>query len=248
MQYPLSFWPQVVTTMGADLVPLCLVGIVFTRFPTIQGWNWREIALLYGLGQLSFGVMRCFARQIDHFANSIVSGEFDSFLIRPLPPLFHLLAARFEVVELGRVAAGGGILVIAVVMAGVPLTPLNIAIALAAVVGGALLMFSFSLLVATFAFWHTRSGKLQDLVLSSGREFANYPLTLFPTGVRLLLTVALPLALITYYPAQRLLGRNDTGALLPFLSLAALPAGVLFAWIASRVWHIGLRHYQSTGS
>jgi ABC-2 type transport system permease protein len=133
-------------------------------------------------------------------------------------------------------------------VAHVPLTVANVAVALAAVLGGAIILFSLTLMVATFSFWHTRTGKLQDFIQSSGREFANYPLTLFPTGVRWILTLALPLALMTYYPAQRLLARNETGALLPVLSVAALPMGLLFLWLAMRIWHAGLRHYQSTGS
>jgi ABC-2 type transport system permease protein len=248
MQYPLSFWPRAISALGADLVPLGLLGIVFTRFPTIQGWHWREIALLYGLGQLAVSLMRCLAWQIDHFDDYIASGEFDSFLIRPLPPLFHLLAARFEIQEIGRVVCGVIVLAVAVHISHVPVTLANVAVALAAVVGGATILFSLTLMVATCSFWHTRTGKLQDFIQSSGREFANYPLTLFPNGVRWILTLILPLALTTYYPAQRLLGRNETGALLPILSLAALPMGLLFLCIAMRIWHVGLRHYQSTGS
>jgi ABC-2 type transport system permease protein len=248
LQYPLSFWSQVLTILGADLVPLFVIGIVFARFQTIQGWHWREIALLYGLGQLAVGLMRCFGRQIDRFDDYIVSGEFDSFLIRPLPPLFHLLAARFEILEVGRLAAGAGVLAVAVHVAQVPVTPANAAVALAAVLGGAMILFSLTLIVATFSFRHTRTGKMQDFIQSSGREFANYPLTIYPTGVRWILTLALPLGLITYYPAQRLLGRNETGALLPLLSVAALPVGLLFLLIAACMWRAGLRHYQSTGS
>ena len=78
---------------------------------------------------------------------------------------------------------------------------------------------------AAVSFWQTRSSKLQDLVQASGRAFADYPLTIYPAGIRWLLTFVLPLALITYYPAQRLLGRNETGALLPVLSMAAVPVG-----------------------
>src|SRR5207249_2916700 len=103
-----------------------------------------------------------------------------------------------------------------------------------------LMLTALTMMVATLAFWHTRTGKLQDLVQSSGREFANYPLTIYPTGVRWILTFAIPLALITYYPAQHLLHRNETGAMLPVLSLAALPMGVLFLALAACLWHVGL--------
>src|SRR5262249_26978479 len=159
-------------------------GIVFTRFPSIRSWHWRDVALLYGLNQFSFGLVRCVSRQIDNFDVYIVSGDFDSFLIRPLPPLFHLLAARFEIGELGRVFSGVVILLLAARAAGVPLTPGNVAVALLAGLGGAMLLFSFLLIVASVSFWQTRTGKLQDFVQSSGRTFADYPLSIYPAGVR----------------------------------------------------------------
>jgi ABC-2 type transport system permease protein len=158
LQYRLSFWLGVLTTVSVDLVPLLLLGIIFTRFPSVHGWGWRDIALLYGLDQLSFGLSRCFSRQIDNFDNYIVTGDFDSFLVRPLPPLFHLLASRFEITELGRLCGGVVVLTVAARAAGVPFTAGNVAIALAAAVGGAMLLFSFLLMVATVSFWHTRSG------------------------------------------------------------------------------------------
>lgn len=248
LQYRWSFWLGIVVTVITDLTPLMLIGIVFTRFPTLHGWHWRDIALIYGLDQLAFGLVRCFSRQIDNFDQLIVSGNFDSILIRPLPPLFHLIAARFEIVEIGRLSAGVAVLCLAARAAGVPFTLANAALALAAAAGGALILFSFILMVAAVSFWQTRSDKLQDLVQASGRAFADYPLTIYPAGVRWLLTFILPLALITYYPAQRLLGRNETGALLPLLSTAAIPAGLLLLAVAGLVWRAGLRHYQSTGS
>jgi ABC-2 type transport system permease protein len=248
LQYRLSFWLGVSVTMITDLVPLLLIGIVFTRFPTLHGWHWRDIALLYGLDQLAFGMVRCFSRQIDNFDNLIVSGDFDSILIRPLPPLFHLLAARFEIVELGRLSVGVIILVLAARAAGIAVTAANVVVILGAVIGGAMILFSFILMVASVSFWQTRVGKLQDLVQASGRAFADYPLSIYPTGVRWLLTFGLPLALVTYYPGQRLLGRNESGALLPVLSMAAMPAGLMLLGAAGLVWRAGLRHYQSTGS
>lgn len=248
LQYRLSFWLSILVSLTVDLMPLLLIGIVFTRFPSINGWTWRDIALLYGLDQLAFGLVRCFSRQVDNFDQFIVTGDFDSFLVRPLPPLFHLLAARFEITELGRLSAGAVILVLAARAADVPLTVENVLVILAAAVGGALILFSFILMVASVAFWHTRSGKLQDMVQASGRAFAGYPLTIYPSAIRWCLTLVLPLGLVTYYPAQRLLGRNESGALLPVLSVAAIPMGLLLLGVAGLVWRAGLRHYQSTGS
>ena len=176
LQYRLSFWLGVSPRVSADLVPLLLMGIIFTRFPSIHGWGWRDIALLYGLDQLSFGLSRCFSRQIDNFDNYIVSGRF-----RQLPGP----AAAAAVPPAGRAVRDHGARPALRrrawfspwrrAAAGVPFTAGNVAIALAAAVGGAMLLFSFLLMVATVSFWHTRSGKLQDMVQASGRAFAGLP-------------------------------------------------------------------------
>src|SRR5207302_292665 len=150
LQYPLSFWLGAVMLVLSDLGPLLLLGIVFTRFPTIRGWHWRDIALLYGLGQLTVALMRCLATQLDHFDDYIASGDFDSFLIRPLPPLFHLLAARFEILHASRVLCAVVILTCAARAARVALTPAHLIVFLAV---AAFPMGALFLLLATYL-WH----------------------------------------------------------------------------------------------
>jgi len=246
MQYRLSFWVGFTVTFAADLVQIALLGVLFTRFPAIQGWTWRDVALLYGLGQVSMGLLRSVSRQLDNFDQLIVSGEFDNFLVRPLSPLFHVLAARFEIAELGRVVCGLALFAVAARTARVALTLDHAVVAAGAVAGGMLIWFGLMWMVASLSFWYTRTGKLQDVVQSAGRELVTYPLGIYPSGVRAILTFVFPLALITYYPAARLLGKAAEGP--PFLAVAALPAGLLLVALAALVWRAGLRHYQSTGS
>jgi viologen exporter family transport system permease protein len=244
MQYRLSFWVGFTTTFAADLVQIALLGVLFTRFPDIAGWTWREVALLYGLGQMATGLLRSVSRQLDNFDQLIVAGDFDTFLIRPLSPLFHVLAARFEIAELGRALCGVAVFALAARTARVPITLANAVVTAGAILGGMLIWFSLMWIVAALAFWHGRTGKLQDVVQTAGRELVTYPLGIYPGWVRAILTWALPLALITYYPAARLLGRPVE----TLLAVAAVPAGLVLLALAAVVWRYGLRHYQSTGS
>src|SRR5439155_4125894 len=102
---------------------------------------------------------------------------------------------RFEILHASRVCSALVILACAARAARVALTPAHVGVLLAAVIGGTMLLLALTMMTATLSFWHTRTGKLQDFVQSSGREFAKYPLTLYPTSVRWILTIALPLAL-----------------------------------------------------
>jgi len=247
MAYRVSFLTRLVALTLTDLVPLLLLGTVLTRFPSIAGWRFGEIALLYGLIQAASALSRTLGWPLDHFDELVASGDLDATLTRPVVPLLAVIAARIDATQVGRALLGLGVLAVAFRLAGVAPTASHVALAGAAVAGGALILFSLTLLVAALSFWQTRTGKLQDIVQGATRGFAELPLGIYPGPVRAILTWVLPLALATYYPAVRLLGRP--AVLGPaWLSHAALPAGALMLALALSVWRAGLARYQSTGS
>jgi viologen exporter family transport system permease protein len=243
MQYKASTLGRAATFALIDAVPVALLAVVLARFPDVAGWRWPELALLYALSQCASAAARMFSWQLDHFDEYILSGELDIFLTRPLPPLWHLLAVRFDIVQIGRLVIGIFVLVLAFRLAAIHPTPAHVGLTILAVIGGAILLFSLTLIVASLSFWYTRTGKLQDIVQSGTRSFAEYPLPIYPRGVQLLLVTVLPLALATYHPALELLGRASSP-----LAFASLPAGLLFLSVSVALWRRGLHRYQSTGS
>jgi len=73
--------------------------------------------------------------------------------------------------------------------------------------------------------------------------FAQFPLSIYPRAIGILLTWLIPYGFASFYPASYLLGRP--GGTLALLS--PLVAVVVLA-IGYRLWLFGLRHYASTGS
>jgi ABC-type uncharacterized transport system permease subunit len=76
----------------------------------------------------------------------------------------------------------------------------------------------------------------------------SYPMNIYQDWLRTLFTFVTPMAFVNYYPALWLLGKPDplglsawVALLSPFVCLLVLAVGV-------RMWWIGVRHYQSTGS
>jgi ABC-2 type transport system permease protein len=243
LAYRASFTARTLAVALADLTPILLIGIVLTRFPSVAGWRWPELALLYGLMQTSAALARSLSVPFDHFDELIVSGGLDTILCRPVSPLGHVLAGGVELMHASRIGVGIAALALALPAAGVPATAGNLAVIVAAVAGGATILFALTWMVASFSFWAGRTGKLDDMINSSARSFAEYPLAIFPRGIRAALTFVLPVALASYYPAVHLLGRGGGP-----LAFAALPMGLVFLGLASLVWRLGLRRYASTGS
>ena len=82
-----------------------------------------------------------------------------------------------------------------------------------------------------------------NIFTDGGREFGQYPLSVYGEGVLKFLTYVVPLTLVQYYPLLYLVGEKEN-PLYGLLPLAAL----LFLLPCALIWRIGLRHYRSTGS
>ena len=108
---------------------------------------------------------------------------------------------------------------------------------------GAVLFFCLFVVYAAFSFFTLEGLEFMNIFTDGGREFGRYPFSVYGRDALRVLTYAVPLALVQYYPLLYLLGR-ESGMLYMFSPLLAL----LFAAPAYLLWRYGLRRYKSTGS
>ena len=87
--------------------------------------------------------------------------------------------------------------------------------------------------------------KVDNLTYLFGSIFdaARWPSTVFRGALRLVFTFVVPLALMTTYPAEALLGRLDA-----LTMLTSIAGSLAFAVVARSVWLFSLRHYSSASS
>jgi ABC-2 type transport system permease protein len=170
------------------------------------------------------------------------SGEFDRFLVRPINPLFHLLADRFCHDGIGNFITGALLVGVAMQQLGIAITPLRLLYIIVSVVSGGVIFIALNLFTATSVFWIMESIPVTQMVFTMN-EFAKYPLNIYHNSIRILLTWIFPYGFVSFYPASHLLGR-DAGILVWISPLVAS----VFIIAAYRFWLFGLRHYGSTGS
>ena len=109
-------------------------------------------------------------------------------------------------------------------------------------------MFTLMLISATVALWTTKSGKLTDLLISATKEATVFPISIYPLAVRLLLTFVLPVAFVTYYPAQQLLQKDEFLGMPELFQFGAPVVALVMLCVSYSLWCSGLRRYHSTGS
>jgi ABC-2 type transport system permease protein len=222
-----------------------LIGVwaVLRHTTELNGWTFDELILLYGLLTLSRAISQFFGAGLWAFGSEYVrSGEFDRFLVRPVDPLFHLLANRIDHEAVGNFLVGLVLVIKAAAALPIAWTVDKLIFLLLAVPGGGLVLLSITLITAVSAFWLRDAMPVMWSVRHT-EEFARLPLGIFKQSVAALLTWVVPVGFAAYYPASYLLDRGS--ALLPWLG--PVVALVLF-WLGYRFFQVGLRRYGSTGS
>lgn len=176
----------------------------------------------------------------------MVSGDFDSLLIRPWPPLFTLLAQGTGVHRLSFLVQGVAAFAVAAprLAASGSLAGLDWLVLLAAMAWTSLLFFAVGLATAAAGFWIIRIDELQVFTMIAPVHAATYPLDIYPRWMRRLLLTALPLGLGTYLPLRFILGKGGSAADLIWPALGAPLAAAVALWL----WNKGVSRYSSTGT
>jgi ABC-2 type transport system permease protein len=248
MQYRASF---IMMSMGAFLVTgIEFVGIwaLFDRFGTLRGWSLAEIALFYGIVNMSMALSKMTSRGFDHFSDLIRTGDFDRLLLRPRSTPLQLLGQELQLMRVGRFSQGLIVLVWAFHVLDLPVLGPRLLLTAGAVIGGACIFTGLFILQATLAFWTIESLEIVNSVTYGGVEAARYPLSIYRPWFRHLFTFVIPLAFANYFPSVVILGRADPLGYSALLGWLAPFLGAAFLGITLQIWKLGTRHYRSTGS
>jgi ABC-2 type transport system permease protein len=243
MEYRINFFIGVISTVFAQGAGLAMVWVVMSQVPDINGWTLDELLLIYGMLTLAKSINHMFADNLWTIGrNYIRTGGFDRFLVRPIDPLFHLLADRFCHDGIGYFLVGLLLVIRSLIVLSIPISFATLSYLFLAVLSGGVIFIALNLITAVSAFWIVQSIPVTRSVFEM-HEFAKFPLTIYPKTIAVILTWLIPYGFASFYPASYLLGR-DVG----ILAWLAFPVAALLLFLGYRLWIFGLRHYTSTGS
>ena len=192
---------------------------------------------------IGFSIAEMLARGFDTFDQMVKQGEFDRILLRPLGTLFQIASSQVQLMRIGRFLQG--LLVLIFGLSSMQITPFILIVTLLSIIGTACVFYGLLIAQATLAFWTTETLELVNITTYGGVEAGQYPMSIYPKGFRLIFTLLIPLSTVTYYPIAALFEHESLG----YVACCLLPlSGLLFLYLCTRAWHIGVRRYCSTGS
>lgn len=244
IQHRASFLMLITAYFLSTLTDILGIWVLFDRFKMIQGWSLSEVALLYGIMHMGFGISEATSKGFDDFGEMVKRGDFDRVLLRPIGTLLQIATSRIQPMRMGRFFQGLLVLLWGCSQLEMTLFSYKALLIVLSIMGTACLFTGLFILTATLCFWTTESLEVMNIVTYGGVESGQYPLSIYKPLFRLFFTFVVPLACVAYYPVSALLHHPDV----PFFLGTASPLfGIVFLWVSCRIWQCGVRRYRSTG-
>jgi ABC-2 type transport system permease protein len=248
MQYRANFLAGVLGLIFWNVINLGMIGVLVTQFTSLKDWTLWEVVFLYSLWILGYSLYGLFFSHTESLENYLIEGSFDQFLLRPASPLIQLLGREFQHNEIANVLIGLTGISLAYTRLDLRWNIWHWGFFVAAVISGGIIVLAINLLIACTGFWTGRSRGTSFIASQFYYLVQQYPIDIFGTGFRILVTGLLPVAFMNYYPALVLLNKVDRTNPEGWLSYLSPLVALLLIGVVSVVWRLGLNRYSSSGS
>jgi ABC-2 type transport system permease protein len=241
LTYRLNFVMSMIITLGFNILFPLVTILIYGSGASFPGWSFYEVLLIQSVYTLSLG-FACilFSNMFWATMNHIREGSFEVVLLRPINPLFFLIATNFDTGSFGLVIGGGVLFGISIANVTVVSPAAAIPLFLIFFAAGFAVMAGMQMIMSAASFKWVGNSRLTD-IFDSIMTFGKYPLNIFPQAVKGIATFIIPVGMIGFFPASALLGRVEPAAL-----LAVIPC-VLFMSFGIWLYHHMIKLYEGVG-
>ena len=234
MSYRAAFLVQVFGMFFNDGAWMVLWYIFFKRFPSVNGWGFNEMILLYAFGTLVFGVCEFLFDGVSELSKYIVTGQLDVYLTGPKNVLWSLSVGKSDISAIGDALFGFALLIYMYGFA-----PLKILWFLSITIISTVMFFDFMLIIQSMAFWF---GDIEDAakrLVQMMFSFMFYPQAIFTGVLKIIMMTVLPAFFIITVPTTLIIAFSWSYFA---IFIASVVFGTIFAlWLFNK----GLARYES---
>lgn len=244
IEYRASFLLGLIGFILVQFTGIIFIDLIFKSIPSLDGWNFYEILFIYGIAQIPRGIDHVFTDYLWIFSwKTIVEGEFDRYLLRPLNPLFQVISESVQPDGLGEIIIGSILTVYSAMMLNLDFTIFKVISFIVVILFSTLIYTAIKLAFSSIAFWTKTSFSFLFMTYQIS-SFVKYPVSIYPRIIKFILVGIIPFAFTGYYPAAYFLGKEpfSTGIIMTIM------VSIIAIIIAYRIWRIGISKYESAGS
>ncbi len=243
MEFRAQFFAGIVGYLIWTGVSLLFIDIVFGQVGAVRGWSRDEMWVLYGtfviLESFCYGAL---GPNMWRFSGGVRDGTLDLALTKPVSTQFFVSARYLDLNGCLNSLGGLALIFVGLSRAGHWPSPLEWSLWGLLLVCGFIMSYAIWFVCVTLAIWAVKLEGI-SVVFDPMMQMARFPIQIYPARALTFLTVVLPIAFLTTFPTQALMGRGDLPTLLGALALSST-----FLWVSHRFFIFALRFYGSASS
>ncbi len=243
LEYRANFLTQSLLGVFWASISFAGISIFYTQTDQIGGWSYGQALLIVALFTFLDGLLNFLMRpNTERIVTMVREGTMDFVLTKPANSQFLATLRHMRYAGLSDMLAGAAIFAFAGTQ--LALAPrwehvLQFAVML---ISAVLLIYSIWVAMASLSFWFVRIENIAEL-FSVFFETARFPISTFGGLLRFILTFVVPIAFMTTFPAQAVLGMLE-----PHWLLSAPLVAAAMLWLTHRLWRFAVLHYSSASS
>ena len=248
VEYPTAILGWLISNPIQFLLGFATIKFVVEQFGNINGWDYGQLAFLYGISVLSH------ALSMIVFVNGwfmgwwVLDGEFDRLLTRPLSVVFQFFFTNINVMGLTDLVPGIVVFAYGCYKVNFTWSLGNVLFVLIVLTGATLIRGGIYIMLGSTSFWTRSTQEFGSFSQEIMDKTTLYPISMYPEGFQFVLTYLIPIGWVSFYPASALLGIQN-GVCDTSLSVwMTLLVGIAVIAVAALVFKAGLRRYESAGN
>ena len=243
LQYRANFVIQLIQSLVAIGTGLVVLSLIFDRTDQLDGWTRPELLVVMGVFTLVGGLIGfAIEPNMGRVMGDIERGTFDYVLTKPVDSQLLASLREFRIWRLTDAIVGLVVLIWGLAQLDAEFGAREVAGFVITLVAGTLLIYCLWLVLTAGAFWVVRMDMVQELFTGLYRA-GQYPVTVYPVWLRVMLTYLVPLGFAITVPSESLTGRlTPTRMVVTFGFLVV-------AFAATRwFWRRGTRRYSGASA
>ncbi len=243
LQYRANFWSNLLQSAVSLVLSLGGLGLVFSHTDTLAGWSASELLVLIGIYYMMSGVIATFIRpSMELFLQDVRNGTLDFVLIKPADAQFLVSIRRVSIWSLIDVIVGMVLVTTGLLRLQSSVSFWQAAGFLVVLIAGVIIVYSFWIILSTVAFWFIKIENIL-VIFQSMYQAGRWPVSIYPSFLRVALTFLVPVAFAVTVPAEVLVGRAT-----PLTLLTAILVALIIFLIARWFWNTGVKNYSGASA
>lgn len=250
VEYPSSIAGWLISNPIQFVVGFATIQFVVEQFGQINGWNYGQLAVLYGLSVISHALSMIFFVQGWFMGYYVIEGEFDRFLTRPLSVLYQFFFTQINIFGITDLIPGILVFIYGCVQTHFTFSITNMLSIIVLLIGATLIRGGIYIILGTSSFFTRSANDFGQFTQEIFDKTTMYPVSMYPESFQFILTYLIPIGWVSFYPVSSLLGIEGGIVNLgyPWAIGLTLLVGILVMAVAGLYFNFGLRKYESAGN